>query len=139
MALHEARFELHRRLPQDADRSDALAALPRGTVVAVFTARDDAAAAAVELLRDDPRACLWLRTGREASTAIRAARSQRSLAMKALRGFGNEELRVREVLRHSDSGSSVLVMREGKAAAFRTLSLASHIYRFGAWTVQPLR
>ena len=138
MAMHRAGLGLQSHHYTKPPEAESLAALPRGTVVAVFAGRGDANSAAVQLLTDDPAVCLWLRTGREASAAIRAARSRRSLAIRALRGFGNEELQVREILRRSDGGSSVLVIREGPARSLRALNLASHVYRFGAWTVQPL-
>jgi hypothetical protein len=136
--MHDARIWLHTPQENDAARAEALAGLPSGTVVAVFTNRADATAAAVQLLTTQPATCLWLRSGRSASAAIRAARLQRSFAMKVLRGFGDEELRVREVLRHCDDGSSVLVIRDSKAASLAALLEAAHVYQFGVWSVRPL-
>jgi hypothetical protein len=136
--MHDARIWLQKPQQNDAARVEALAALPTGTVVAVFTNRADASAAAAQLLTSRPAVCLWLRSGRSARAAIRAARLRRSFAMKVLRGFGDEELRVREVLRQCDDGSSVLVIRDGRAASLETLHGASHVYRFGMWSVRPL-
>jgi hypothetical protein len=138
--MHEAGIRLQKLQENDAAaRAESLAALPTGTVVAVFANRADASAAAVQLLTTQPATCLWLRSGRSASAAIRAARLRRSFAMKVLRGFGDEELRVREVLRHCDDGGSVLVIRDGKGASLETLHQASHVYQFGMWSVRPLR
>lgn len=138
MAMHEAEIRL--RTPDNGatTRSEALAALPAGTLVAIFETRSDASAAAVQLLTNDPDLCLWLRPGREAAAAIRAARSRRSLLMRILRGFGNEELQVREVLRQADEGRSVLVVRDKSSRSLNALDEATHIYRFGVWTTRPL-
>ncbi len=138
MAMHEVGIRLHTPDKSTTTRSEALAALPTGSLVAIFESRSDASAAAVQLLTNDPDLCLWLRSGREASTAIRAARSGRSLLMRILRGFGNEELQVREVLRRADQGRSVLIVRDSKARSLKALNEATHIYRFGVWTTRPL-
>ncbi|MGE0057871.1 MAG: hypothetical protein AB7P33_10210 [Dehalococcoidia bacterium] len=138
MAMHGAGVRLH--IPDDrtTTRSDVLAALPSGTLVATFRSRSDAGAAAIQLRTNDPDLCLWLRSGHEASAAIRGARAGRSFLMRILRGFGNEELMVREVLRRADEGESVLVVRDNTARTLKALNQAAHIYRFGVWTTRPL-
>jgi hypothetical protein len=122
-----------------AIRSQALAALPTGTVVAVFESTDDAGHAAVQLLTNDPDTCMWLRGGKQACAAIREARAERSLLIRLLRGFGDEELMVREVLRQADDGRCVLVVHDSKAAWLDVLRDASHIYQFGLWTIRILK
>src|SRR5215207_7824373 len=117
MAMHEARSRLPTHRPGELARSEALASLPTGTIVAVFENRGDASSAAVQLLTSDPDTCLWLRSARDASTAIRKARSKRNLGVRLLRGFGDEELMVRQVLRQADDGRNVLVIRDRKASS----------------------
>jgi hypothetical protein len=138
MTTHEAGIRLRRREEHGCTGAEDLAGLPSGSVVAVFANRTDASAAAGKLLTNDPDACLWLRDGRNAGEAIRAARSRRSFAMKVLRGFGDEELRVREVLRQADNGGSILVVRGSAARSLSALGLASHVYQFRVWAVRPL-
>jgi len=137
--MHEAGIRLQAPGQRAAIRLQALAALPAGTVVAVFESTEDAGHAAVQLLTNDPDTCLWLRGGRPASAAIRGARAERSLLIRLLRGFGDEELMVREVLRQADDGRCVLVVHDSKAASLDVLHDASHIYHFGLWTIRALK
>jgi hypothetical protein len=139
MAMHEAGIRLQTPEQRAAVRSDALAALPTGTVVAVFENRGDASHAAVQLLTNNPDTTLWLRTGKQAGAAIREARAERSLVVRLLRGFGDEELLVRDVLRQADDGRSVLVIQDSSASSMKALRDASHVYQLGLWTVRPLR
>ncbi len=67
-----------------------LAALPCGSVVAIFDTRVDAANAALQASVHDADA-VWLARGSTAAEAIRAARIQRGLASRALAGMGDEE------------------------------------------------
>lgn len=138
MAMHSERLTLVQTKEEARRDAESLAGLPAGTLAAVFSRRSDAVDAAVQLLVDDADALVWVRSGDRAATAIRAARSERGLAARLLRGFGDEELLVRDVLRQAEYGHTVLVVRGQRELAGK-LQDASHIYQFGTWTIRPVR
>ena len=138
MAIQHAGLKL--RPPEEAAvRAEALAELPGHTIVAIFEDKNVAAGAAVQMLTTDPGALLWLRSGRDASAAIRRARAGRSVVTRLLRGFGDEELTVREVLRQTDDGRTVLVLRKRGGKVLPSLEGASHVYQFRLWTARAIR
>jgi hypothetical protein len=139
MAIRHVGLTLPSWEAEKAKRTEFLAGLPGGTVAAVFDSRADAVGTAVQILTADPDADVWVRNGEEAAAAIRGARSGRSLAVRLLRGFGDEELMVREVLRQADDGRSVLVVRTSDRGCLGHFSGAAHVYRFGLWTFSSLR
>jgi hypothetical protein len=139
MAIRHAGLTLPSWEAEKASRTEALAALPGGTIVAVFDSRAEAVGTALQILTAAANAQVWVRNGEEAAAAIRSARSARSLAVRLLRGFGDEELMVREVLRQADDGRSVLVVRTSDRGCLRHFAGAAHVYRFGLWTYSSLR
>ena len=119
---------------------ERLAALPAGTIVAVYDGRLDAAGLAVQLKVDDPDRQVWLRSDEAAAASIRNARSARPIALRLLRGFGDEETQVREVMRQAEAGRTLLVFAsDGRATDLSRLQDASHIYQFGLWTIRFIR
>ena len=139
MAIQRAGLKFGTWEQEGTSKSEVLARLPGGSIAAVFASRVDAVGTAVQVLTSDAEAEVWTKTGIQASEAIRDARSGRSLVARLLFGFGDEELMVRDLLRQTDEGRSVLVVRAASREALKHLGGAAHIYHFGVWTIGPIR
>lgn len=140
MAIHTSRLTLQLQQAQTPSVSSAaLAALPVGTIVATFDSRRVAVDAAVQILTTNPDALVWVGSGTVGAKAIRAARGQRGIAVKLLRGFGDEEAMVREVIRQAETDRSVLVVGSADVGKLGYLADAAHVYQFGLWTINTIR
>ncbi len=138
MAIRSEGLILNHPAKDTSTGAEALAALPAGSLVAIFESRQEAVDTAIQLLTDDPEAVIWVRSGNRASAEIRSARAHRSLPLRLLKGFGDEEIAVREILRHAASDRTLLVIR-GEHHKSLQLTGAYHLYQFGVWTFRALR
>ncbi len=114
-----------------------LAALPAGSVVAIFDTRVDAANAALQASVHEAEA-VWLARGSAAADAIREARAQRALPSRVLAGLREEESFVQLVLKQADAGRSLVVSRGVPAAVMARCQGAREVVSFGRWTVKAL-
>ena len=123
-----------------AERGSHLAALPSGTVVAVFNSRVDAVGTAVQLAVENPDGSVWIATGAQAALKIRAARAARSILHRLFSGFSDDEAAVRRVIVEADRDKTVLVVQPRDArATLARLAGARYIVEFGRWTTRPIR
>ena len=132
---------LHLSIPLARDEAGSgLAALPSGTVVAVFDSRVEAVATAVQLAVENPNGSVWIATGEQAALKIRAARAARSFLTRLAGRLSDDEAFVQHVLGEAEGDKTVLVVQPDDASAtLSRLAGARHVIEFGRWTTRPLR
>ena len=114
-----------------------LAALPSGSVVAIFDTRVDAANAALQASVHEADA-VWLARGSVAAEAIREARARRGRASKVIAGLSDEEQFVQLVIKQADAGRSLVVSRGVPAEVMARCGGVREVVSFGRWTVKAL-
>jgi hypothetical protein len=122
------------------DGASQLAALPTGTVVAVFDSRVDAVGAAVQAAVESPDGRVWIATGEQAALKIRAARAARSFFSRLAGRLSDDEAFVQHVLAEAERDKTVVVVQPHDASAtLSRLAGARHVIEFGRWTTRPVR
>ena len=123
-----------------AEAGNALAALPSGTVVAVFDSRVDAVGAAVQLAVENADDNVWIGPGAQAALKIRASRNARSFFQRLVSGLSDDEAVIRRVIVQAESDKTVLIVRPRDArVTLSRLAGARHVVEFGRWATRPLR
>ncbi len=132
---------LHVVLPAArAEAGSRLAALPTGTVVAVFDSRIDAVSTAVQLAVENPDGSVWIATGAQAALKIRAARAARSVFHRLISGLSDDEVFVQSVIDQAERDKTVLVVQpRDSRTTLSCLAGARHVVEFGRWTTRPVR
>ena len=120
-------------------RGDALAALPAGSIAAVFDSWAEAADVAARLAVEHPTAGGWLATGAQAAARIRAARASRPLLSRVAGHLSDDEAVVNELVAAAAGGATVLVVGRPESTKLPPLPGARHVTEFGQWTIRVIR
>jgi hypothetical protein len=115
-----------------------LAALPAGTLVAVFDSRADTVGAALQLTQAQPEAPVWVAAGPKAVRQIQRARASRSFLSKLCGAFSDDDRFVEQLLDTATADTTVLAVHSSRAY-LPVLTAAHHVVDFGRWTTRSIR
>jgi hypothetical protein len=123
-----------------AESAGRLAALPTGSIVAVFDSHTEAVRTAVQLSMENGEGLVWVATGAQAAIEIRATRARRSFFQKLAGALSDDEVFVDHILDEAEHDRTVLVVRPNNARdALSCLAGARHVIGFGRWTTSRIR
>lgn len=117
----------------------ALAALPAGSVTAVFEGRTAAVGTAVQLMLDLGPEAVWVATGVKAAAAVRQARSARPFLSRMAGAISDEEALAAAIVKRAEAGATIVVVNPKGAFESSRFDEARHIVQFGRWTVKAVR